>query len=144
MTVALITAGLSFLLFVTLAWISTLEMRANKRFFLSYLRNAADHLIHDLAIKVHSFFVYLGKYVITLSWYYSLHTLLRLLLKFLAGTYYMLENILHRNRDKARKIRQEKKNKTKSHLEVIADHRASNQLTVQQKKKLKDKSISGN
>ena len=141
MSLALIIAGTSFILLVCLSRLFTLEKRAGKRFVLATTRFALDNIIVAFTDAVHRFFVYVTKYVITLSWYYSLHAFLGVTLKFLASIYYMVENITHRNRDKARKIRQERKQSNRTHLEQLADHKDETKLTEQQKKKMKDKAI---
>lgn len=140
-TLAFIIASVSFVLLVVLSKLFSLETRAGKRFILPTLRFAVDNMIVAFADSVHRFFVYVTKYVITLSWYYSLHAFLQMTLKFLAGIYYVVENFTHRNRDKARKIRQERKQSNRSHLEVLVDHKDETKLTEQEKKKLKDKAI---
>lgn len=140
-TLALIIAGTSFVLLVSLGRLFTLEKRAGKRYILPTVRFALDNIITSTTQSVHRFFVYITKYVITLSWYYSLHAFLGMTLKFLASIYYMVENVTHRNRDKARKIRQERKQTTKSHLEMLVDHKDDTKLTETQKKKIKDKAI---
>ena len=141
MTLALIIAVTSFILLVCFSRLFTLEKRTGRRFVLPSLRFALDNVIVTITTSTHRFFVYVTKYVITLSWYYSLHAFLQVTLKFLAGIYYVVENITHRNRDKARKIRQERKQGSRSHLEVLVDHKDETKLTETQKKKLKDKAI---
>ena len=141
MSVALIIAGTSFFLLVFFSRLFTLEKRAGRRFVLTTLRFALDNAITTVAEATHRFFVYLVKYVITLSWYYSLHAFLQVTLKFLAGIYYLVENLTHRNRNKALKIRLERKQTTRSHLDVLVDHKDDTKLTENQKKKLKDKAI---
>jgi hypothetical protein len=81
--------------------------------------------------------------MITLSWYYSLHTFLRLSLQFIAGIYNFIEAILHRNRDKARQIRRERKQAERSHLTVLAEHKVETELTPHQKAKRKEKALNG-
>lgn len=137
----LIIASISFTLLVILSKLFALETRAGKRFVMPSVRFALDNAIVAFADAIHRFFVYVTKYVITLSWYYSLHAFLQVILKFLASIYYVVENITHRNRDKARKIRQERKQSSRTHLEVLVDHKDETKLTEQQKKKLKDKAI---
>jgi hypothetical protein len=141
MSLALSIAGTTFFLLVLFGLVFSRERKAGKRFFLPTLRFALDNAIVAIAQSVHRFFVYVTKYVITLSWYYSLHAFLQVTLKFLAGIYYVVENFTHRNRDKARKIRQERKQGSRSHLEVLVDHKDETKLTEQQKKKIKDKAI---
>lgn len=144
MFVALTIAGSSFLLLVILFLVTSLEERAGKRFILTGLRRALDSWVTYCSQAATKLFVYLTRYVITLSWYYSLHAFLRLLLKFLASVYYMVEKLLHSNRDRARKIRHERKQKgSSSHLELLTDHKDDTKLTEAQKKRLKEKSLAG-
>lgn len=141
MSVALIIAGASFVLLLVFARLFTLEQRAGKRFVLPTLRFALDNMITTVTAASGRLFVYVSKYVITLSWYYSLHAFLAVVLRFISSIYYVVEGVTHRNRDRARKIRQERKRESKSHLEVLTDHQSDNKLTEQQKKKIKDKAI---
>ena len=141
MSVALIIAGASFVLLLIFARLFTLEQRAGKRFVLPTLRFALDNMITAVTAAAGRLFVYISKYVITLSWYYSLHAFLAVVLRFISSIYYIVEGVTHRNRDRARKIRQERKRESKSHLEVLTDHQSDNKLTEQQKKKIKDKAI---
>lgn len=141
MTLALSIAGASCVLFVVCSWVFAREKRTGRRFFLSSLRQWLDTIITTFVEYIHRSVVYVTKYIITLSWYYSLHAFLGVVLKFLASVYYLVENITHRNRDKARKIRQERKQGTRSHLDMLVDHKDDTKLTEQQKKKLKDKAL---
>ena len=141
MLVALTIAGISFVLFVLCSWLLSREKTAQKRFFLPGLRNALDLFLSNLGQSIQNGITYIGKYIIKLSWYYSLHTFLRLILQFLAGVYYFVEKMLHKNRDRARKIRQDRKRNSISHLGILVDHQTVNKLSEEQKKKLKDRSL---
>ena len=143
MSVALIIAGASFVLLIVFSWLFSRELIAGKRFVLPTVRFALDNALLALAAALHRFFIYITKYVITLSWYYSLHAFLGVVLKFIAGIYYVIENMTHRNRDKARKIRQERKQSSRTHLELLVDHKDDTQLSESQKKKIKDKAMKG-
>lgn len=144
MFVAFTIAGTSFLFLVILFIVTSLEERAGHRFLLTNFRKRLDSVVVYCATLTQRLFVYITRYVITLSWYYSLHAFLRLLLKFLAGVYYMVEKLLHSNRDRARKIRQERKRGgVSSHLEQLTDHKDDTKLTEAQKKRLKEKSLAG-
>jgi hypothetical protein len=84
---------------------------------------------------------YVVRYVITLSWYYSLHATLKIVLASIAGVYHMLEAVLINNRERARALRKEKR--SASHLEQIAEHKAESKLTYAEAKKRKDKALRG-
>ncbi|MES2748795.1 MAG: hypothetical protein V4606_00135 [Patescibacteria group bacterium] len=141
MLVALTIASISFALFVVCIWVFSREQRSQKRFFLPGLRQALDRMLMSISQSIQNGITYIGKYIIKLSWYYSLHTFLRLTLQFLAGIYYFVEKLLHSNRDRARKIRQERKQNSISHLNILVDHQTVNKLSEEQKKKLKERSL---
>lgn len=141
MTVALTIASISFALFVVCVWVFSREQQTHKRFFLPGIRQALDRVLLTLSQSVQNGITYIGKYIIKLSWYYSLHAFLRLILQFLAGVYYFVEKMLHNNRDRARKIRQDRKRNSISHLGILVDHQTVNKLSEEQKKKLKERSL---
>lgn len=142
MSVAIILTIGSVVTFIILASLFSAEKQSGHKFVARRLRDYLDTKLEQAVKSVKYFFVYIGKYIITLSWYYSLHTFLKLILQFLAGLYYMIEKILHSNRNKARKIRKEKK-VSQTHLDVLKTHQDENKLTESQKKRLKDKALSG-
>lgn len=139
---ALTFAAVTFVLFLVLGRLFTLEMRRGQRFFATGVRNALDDLITTVSARGNRAYTYIARYVITLSWYYSLHALLKVILHFLAGTYTAVEALLHHNRKRARKIRIERK-RERSHLSVIADHKADTALSPSEKAKRKEKALSG-
>lgn len=141
MLVALIIAGISFTLFIVCLLLFSREHNLNKRYFLSGVRQALDTLLVSVAHSFINGLTYVGKYIIKLSWYYSLHAFLRLALQFLASVYYIVEKLLHSNRDRARKIRQDRKRNSISHLGILVDHQTVNKLSEEQKRKLKDRSL---
>lgn len=127
--------------FTVYAVISGKERDRGSRFFAANLRASIDNLIESVVSSVNKKVTYVGKYIITLSWYYSLHAFLKVILQFLAAIYSIVERVLHRNRSKARRIRIERKQS--SHLTEIADHKEKTALTDSEKKKRKDKALSG-
>ena len=143
MSVTLIITITSLISFLILASLFSAEKQSGHKFVAGGMRYYLDKKLEDSITRIKHFFVYIGKYIITLSWYYSLHTFLKLTLQFLAGLYYMIEKILHSNRDKARVIRKEKKRASQTHLELLQEHQDENKLTESQKKQLKDKALSG-
>ncbi len=143
MSVAFIVFFSSLVAFVAYARLCTLEMRRGHRYFLAPLRRALDSVFTAVAVGMKRQVVYIGRYVITLSWYYSLHTFLKLILRFLAGIYTMVETLLHHNRKRARVIRSERKLASESHLTALVDHKSETQLTEGQKQKRKDAALRG-
>ena len=119
------------------------EARAGRRFFLVGVRAKLDSFLLTITNAVERFIRYIVRYVITLSWYYSLHAFLRLTLKSLAGAYHVLESILIRNRERARALRKERKQATVNHLTHIAEHKAETKLSPAEERKRKDKALKG-
>jgi len=129
--------------FVIYARVCVVETNRGKRVFATYVRRAIDNGIDSMLAAIRRKCVYIVRYIITLSWYYSLHTFLRLTLQFIAGVYTMIEAVLHRNRDKARQIRRERRAAERSHLTVLAEHKVDTELTPHQKAKRKAKALAG-
>jgi predicted membrane protein len=138
----LIATGGATVLFVLYLLICVYEERNGQRFFLGRFRLWLDTLLEAFTNRVTRLVRHVVKYTITLSWYYSLHTFLKLVLQFLAGIYHMIEAVLLRNRDKALVLRKEKRTSV-SHLTQIADHKEEVKLTDKEAKKRKDKALKG-
>jgi hypothetical protein len=119
------------------------EAVAGHRFFLASLRSRLDSGLTKVTNAVERFIRYVVRYIITLSWYYSLHAFLKVTMKSLAGAYHVLESMLIRNRDRARALRKERKQASVNHLTHIADHKAETKLSPAAERKLKDKAMRG-
>lgn len=126
-----------FTLYSVLLW---WEEKRTSRLFLGGLRNKVDGLVISANQKINQTYNYLIKRTVTLSWYYSLHALLKFLLHFIAGLYFAVEQIFINNRNKARQIRRIKNN---SHLTALSEHQKETALTEKEKKKRKDKALKG-
>jgi len=141
MSAVLLFTGSCLVAFIAYAILSGQEAHRGSRFFAAGIRDALDHAIESLVALCARKLTYVGKYIITLSWYYSLHAFLKLILQFLASIYHIVEKLLHHNRSKARRIRIERKQS--SHLTEIADHKEKTALSDSEKKKRKDKALLG-
>ncbi len=119
------------------------EAVAGRRFFLARVRGRFDTVLLSITGRIERFIRYVVRYLITLSWYYSLHAFLKVSMKSLAGTYHVLESILIRNRDRARALRKERKQAIVNHLTHIADHKAETKLSPAAERKLKEKAMRG-
>jgi len=116
------------------------EEKRDDRLVLKGARQKFDEYIVRLSSHINNFLHYVSKRIITLSWYYSLHALLKLALKFLASLYFSVEQMLINNRNKARQIRRSQRS---SHLTVISEHQKETALTETEKKRRKDKALKG-
>jgi hypothetical protein len=132
-----------FVLILLLALINK-ERRQNRRFFAVNFRSWLDKKIGKIETWLANSYDHFVKYVVQLHWYYSLHSLLKTLLKFLVAFYTYFEDIFESNRLKAKKLRAEKKQLgEKNHLQHMADHKEDTSLTPAQKKKLSQKELEG-
>jgi len=133
----------SLLLFILCASLFAYETKRGKRVFLAGLRNYIDTLLVRVTAWLSRRLTYLGRHIIKLSWYYSIHKVLRFILASLVRAYDFLEAAFMRNRDRARTLKIEKKTlfAPKGHFGQVADHKASTALTEAQKKKLLQKKL---
>lgn len=142
----MLSAGYFFLLcalaFVFLAGLFSYEAKQGKRVFLPAIRAKIDTFVDRIALVLSTKLTYLGRHIIKLSWYYSIHKILRLLLAALVRSYDFLEEFFMRNRERARTIKLEKRAlQSEGHLGQVAEHKASTALTESQKKRLLTKKL---
>lgn len=145
MILALSVTGISSILFILCGWVFSYEDRIGRRIFIVSIRTALDERLVRLRDYIQHHFVYVGRYVITLSWYYSLHAFLIVMLKTLAKIYFSVEKLLHHNRDKAKKIRSEKRRSLgiDTHLSQIAEYQIETALTESEKSKRRKRALEG-
>jgi hypothetical protein len=134
---------LSLLLFILCASLFVYETKRGKRIILGGMRDRIDRLLSRITAWLSLKLTYLGRHIIKLSWYYSIHKVLRFILASLVRAYDYLEAAFMRNRDRARTLKIEKKTMfaPKGHFGQVADHKASTALTETQKKKLLKKKL---
>lgn len=142
---ALTTLAVSFFTFLFLTIFTQQERRRGKRFFAvrarAWLDRVVDRIYQSVSWKVGHF----TKYIVQLSWYYGLHSLLRGLLKGMIALYTYFEDLFERNRARTKQLRAEKKQlSTHNHLQQIADHRVETALSVAEQRKLKKQKLEGN
>ena len=133
---------LSLGLFSIYALFVTLEQKRGKRFLLGGVRDKLDNVVSKITAFITHWLTYLEKYIIQLSWYYSIHRFLTMILTVLVKAYDRLELVFHNNKARARSLKIEKKNlQSSEHLQSMADHKAKTALTPTQKKRLKAKKL---
>lgn len=132
-------------LFSVLAFITRLEHKRGKRFFLSRLRDWLDLRLVSIYSFISQHSKRILRHTIKLTWYYSIHSTLKTLLTILVKLYDRLELVFINNRERAKVLRAEKRNTLapKNHLAVINEHKVSAALTPGQKKKLRAKKLAG-
>ena len=137
----MISAGHLFVLCITVfllyAFLVSFENRRGKRVILSGLRGFFDLVLVKISTFIKYWLNYIGRHIIKLSWYYSIHRFLQLVMTVLVKTYDRLEVLFMHNRDRARVIKVErKKMKNGNHLNQVADHKEAVSLSESEKKKL--------
>ena len=134
---------LSLFLFFVVALFVRHEEKKGHRVFLRAPREKLDSFVAGVTGYISAKLLYLGRHIIKLSWYYSIHKVLRLALTALVKAYDFLEEVFMRNKDRARKLKVEKRtiNQNQGHLGQMAQHKASTALSDAQKKKLLQKKL---
>lgn len=126
---------LSLVSFIFFALLLSYEKRNNKR-YLSSFRERLDTVIIKVTNYIDMKVTYLSRHIIKLSWYYSVHKLLRFILSLLVKAYDYLETIFSSNHARAKELKKEKKKLVNNHLGQMAEHKEAVSLSPQQKKKL--------
>jgi len=128
---------ISIFVFVCCGILLTIENHRGKRVVFGGLRNFLDRVISAVVQFLSHWLKYLGRYIIKLSWYYSLHKLLRLTLILLVKIYDNLESVFIDNRKRAKVIKTEKSNLNKNaHLRLVANHKKEVSLTGKEREEL--------
>lgn len=132
-------------LFGVVALITQMEQARGRRFFLSKFRDWCDRVFAIIYDSVSNWLQRVLRHTIKLSWYYSIHSMLKALLTVLVRLYDRLELVFVNNRERTKVLRAEKRSSLtpKNHLTVISEHKASSALTPGQKKKLRAKKLAG-
>ena len=119
-----------------------IERRKQKRLFAAKVRGWFDRKISGFEMWVVRTWNHFVRYVVQLNWYYSIHSVLKTLLLAIQVFYASFEKIFERNRDRAKKLRMEKRQLNSiNHLSQMADHKVDTALTPTQKKKLRHKKL---
>lgn len=144
MTIAATAFTISIFVLIVLIALINKERSRRQRFFAKGLRSWLDNKVDDCGKWKNESYDHFVKYVLQLNWYYSLHSLLKAVLKVIVTFYTYFENIFENNRQKAKQLRIEKKQLgEKNHLHHMADHKEDTTLTPAQKKKLSQKELEG-
>ena len=130
LTTAITTCVTFLVLFVVMAVVVRTEEARGKRLLLGGVRHALDHRVLVINKWFDDVWHHFMRYIVQLGWYYSIHSLLRTILRVLVSIYTYIEHIFERNREKTKVLRRERKERTRqTHLTQIADHKAETALT---------------
>lgn len=141
-------AGIIFLaslgIFIVLAIFLSVEKKLKKRVLFSGLRNWLDKVVDKIFSTIGFYIRYLYRYIIKLSWYYSLHKFLRLTLTLLVKAYDWLEGVFINNRQRAKIIKKEKKKlKEDGSFSAIAKHKKETSFSEAEKKEFLKNKLEG-
>jgi hypothetical protein len=130
--------------FILFASIIQAEQRRGKRFLLVGFRSWLDKIISAAERWMSGTSKHFIRYVVQLSWYYSLHSLLRTVLHVIVASYEYFEKIFERNRLRTKELRAEKFGAgTANHLREMAVHKEETALSQVQQNKRKKAHLEG-
>jgi hypothetical protein len=110
------------------------DARAGDRMVLVRARTLFDRLVVTASQRLSQADTYLGRGFARLMLHYAAHGVLHRLLTFLGRIERKVEHLLRSNKEVAKDIQ---KNKKKTHLDKIADHRQEVALSEEQKIKMR-------
>jgi hypothetical protein len=120
------------------------ERRQSRRFFAVRLRSWLDKKVDTAGLWLARSLNHFIKYIVQLNWYYSIHSVLRTILRVIIAAYTYMENIFENNRSKTKQLRAEKRQLNESnHLQQMATHKEDTALTAVQQQKLRKKNLEG-
>tara|TARA_B100002051_G_scaffold276785_1_gene328025 strand:+ start:14078 stop:14521 length:444 start_codon:yes stop_codon:yes gene_type:complete len=134
----------STILFIALFGVVAGERRFQRRFFAAGIRGWFDRVVEAVSGWLFRSWEHFSKYIIQLNWYYSIHGILKAMLKMLVKFYTYFEDLFERNRARTKQLRAEKRQLSEySHLQQMAEHKKETTLTDAQKERLKKKHLEG-
>lgn len=142
LTTAITTFVTFLVLFVVMAVVVHVEEVRGRRLMLSGARGFLDRKILAVYAWFDGVWHHFMEYVVKLGWYYSIHSLLRTILRVLVSIYTHIEHIFERNREKTKRLRKERKQKIQqTHLTQIAEHKADVALTPEEQATLRQQKL---
>jgi hypothetical protein len=143
-TSALTAFVVSILSLVVLIAVTQQERRRGRRFFAAGLRSWLDTVIFATERQITLSFNHFIRYIVQLNWYYSIHSVLRTILRGLVAVYTYFEAVFERNRQRTKELRAEKRQLSElNHLRQMANHRIDTALTPVEQQKLRKRTLEG-
>jgi hypothetical protein len=132
----------SIFVFISLLLVVQKERRRGRRFFAAGLRAWLDGQVDRIGMWVVRGWDHFVKYIVQLNWYYSIHSVLRTMLRVIVAVYTQFENVFERNRARTKKLRAEKRQLSElNHLRQMAEHKQDTTLTPAQQRKLRKQKL---
>ena len=136
----IMTVAISGGLLVLFSVLFGIEAKRGQRVLLRGARSWLDQLVLRVFYFVSQLRVHFGAGSILMFLHYCIHKVLAGGIATLTAAEHSLERWQRQNRSVAKHVRAEQE---KTHLDVIAEHKASVTLTETEKRKLKEKSMAG-
>lgn len=129
---------------VLLLVVTSKERRTGRRFFAVGLRSWLDGVVEIIGARIMQSVTHFMRYMVQLNWYYSIHSVLRTVLRGLVAVYTFFEHLFERNRKRTKELRAEKRQLSElNHLRQMADHRENTALTPAEQRRLRKKTLEG-
>lgn len=125
--------------FCLLGWgvVVARERQRGERIFLSRTRTALDYLLDHGTAAVTLRVRHTYRYLFQLHWYYSLHSILKAVLRVVVGVYTILEARFEDNRRRTKALRKERQvHEAVTHLTQMAAHKKETALTQKERDRL--------
>lgn len=132
MIVALTYVGISVLVLLLLTVLYVVEDIQGKQVFMVQLRSRFDALLYVALSKLQQWISVFTTGFMRILFHYGAHSILKRLLATLRTLEGRVEHLVRQNRKVARDLR----NRTRTHLDDIADHKAEVALTDTEKEKM--------
>ena len=145
----MVTTGLTWflvsaVLFIVLLLSVEAERKRGKRFLLKGFRGWLDKHMAAIGLKITQSWDHFMKYIVQLSWYYTIHSFLQTVLKAVVAFYERIEHKFEMNRRRTKQLRAEKNHiQNGGHLAEISQHKKDTALTPAQQRRLRDKQLKG-
>ncbi|MFT7644601.1 MAG: hypothetical protein ACI9BF_000250 [Candidatus Paceibacteria bacterium] len=134
--------GVSVVTFIILLIVTQKERRRGRRFFAARARAWLDIYADKIGRWAFVSWDHFIKYILQLHWYYSIHSVLRTILRVITVFYEYFENVFEKNRRRTKQLRAEKRQLGElNHLQKVAEHKEDTALTPVQKRKLRHKKL---
>jgi len=129
-------------LFCVWAFLVYRERKSGRRYFAAGLRGWLDEKLTHVIGKLSRSWEHFVKYILQLNWYYSIHSVLRAILRGTVAFYTYFENIFERNRSRTKQLRAERREISEAnHLRQMTEHKERTALSPAQQRKLRKKKL---
>ena len=132
MVIAFVYVGCSVVALLLLTVVYTIEDVKGKRIFMVGARESLDRFLNAFSLKISRFVYGFAHGFMRLLFHYGAHSVLKRVLAGIRRLEVRVENLVRANRKIAKDIR----NKTRTHLSDIADHKEEVALTDKEKEKM--------